>query len=138
MYSSTSHSITNHLWRGRSFDFDSRHFLIRATNSTNILDPSVAPYTHGLDGVALRLDRQLISILWMSMITVTLLVLAFRVYQLFSSHLRHIYSLSADRIQQNYWTFDKTAIWPWLKGVLLYAPLGKKRHNREIQLSSAV
>jgi Ferric reductase like transmembrane component/Ferric reductase NAD binding domain/FAD-binding domain len=138
MYSSTTHSITDHLWRDRSFDLGSRHFLTRATNSTNILDPSVAPYTHGLDGVALRLDHQLISILWASMITVALLVLAFRVYQLFSSHLRHIYSLSADHVQQNYWTFDKTTIWPWLKVVLLYAPLGKKQHNREIQLSSAV
>ena len=46
-------------------------------------------------------------------------------------------NLDASSIRQSYWSSDKTWYWPLLKNHVLYAPLGKKRHNREIQLSSA-
>jgi len=108
------------------------------TNTTIGPNPDALPYTYGLNGVNLELDGKLLRGLWISIITVVLIVLVLRVWQLFSCHLRHIYCLSANKQQQNYWSFDKTWVWPWLKRHLIYAPLGKKRHNAELQLSKAI
>ncbi|KAL9116237.1 MAG: hypothetical protein Q9227_000608 [Pyrenula ochraceoflavens] len=99
---------------------------------------SILPYTHGLEGVKLSLDKLLIAILWASIGFCTLVILIGRTVQLFNKHQRHLYSLNANSRQQNYWTYDKTAVWPWLKKHVLYAPLGRKRHNREFQITSAI
>jgi hypothetical protein len=40
--------------------------------------------------------------------------------------------------RQVYWAQNHTSIWPKIKKHLLYAPLGRNRHNKEIQLSSAI
>ena len=108
-----------------------------AVNSSPGINSTV-PYTYGLDGVALDLDLRLITALWVSMAGIVLLVLGVRLWQLFNSRLRRIYAMSGDKVEQNYWTYEKNSWWPWVKQQIIYAPLGKKRHNREIQLSSAV
>ena len=94
-------------------------------------------YYTGLNGVDVELDKKLVTGLGLSIFTVLMFVLGLRLVQLASSHLRHIYCLTANRAQQNYWAFDRSTLWPWLKRNLIYAPLGRKRHNREIQLSRA-
>src|SRR5271154_4916181 len=94
---------------------------------------SLLPYTHGLQGVTLDLDRYLLNWLWGSIAVLALFILVCRISQLFSAHLRHVYSLSADAKQQNYWKYDKSSFWPKFKQLVLYAPLFKKLHNKEIR-----
>jgi Ferric reductase like transmembrane component/Ferric reductase NAD binding domain/FAD-binding domain len=101
-------------------------------------DSSVLPYTAGLHGVKLSKDKYLIGWLWISMVSIAVFILACRILQLCNSHLRRIFSLTASTGQQSYWSFDQTSFWPKFKRSVLYAPLGKKRHNREIKFSEAV
>jgi predicted ferric reductase len=98
---------------------------------------SVLPYTYGLTGVDVSRDHILTNILWGSMITLAIIMLLVRLVQMGNSHLRHLFTLSSTPQQQIYWSHDYTSFWPSLKKYLLYAPLGKKRHNREIKLSEA-
>lgn len=72
------------------------------------------------------------------MLSIAAFILASRILQLCDSHLRRIFSLTANRRQQSYWSFDRTIFWPRFKKSVLYAPLGKKRHNREVKFSEAV
>ena len=77
-------------------------------------------------------------LLWFSILTICVVVCLGRFVQTGNAHLRHLFNLTASPVQQKYWSTDKTNIWPRFKKYLLYAPLVRKRHNREIQLSSAV
>ena len=104
----------------------------------NPSNSSVMPYTAGLNGVKLEKDKLLIRLLWISMVSIAVFMLACRIFQLLNSHLRRIFSLTANTDQQSYWSFDKTKFWPRFKKSVLYAPLGNKRHNREIKFSEAV
>lgn len=122
-----------------------RHLAVRtiagtisAKHAPRDTNSSVLPYTHGLEGVNVELDQYLLSSLWISLVIIALILLVCRLCQLFNSHLRHIYSMAADSPQQNYWSIDKSPLWPAFKKQLLYAPFWKKRHNREIRLSHAV
>jgi hypothetical protein len=45
--------------------------------------------------------------------------------------------MSATEHQQGYWAKSESTWLPQLKKQILYAPLRKKRHNKEIQISSA-
>lgn len=94
-------------------------------------------YYSGLLGVNLERDRQMTYALSIAIICGVVLILSVRGWQLFTAHLRHIYCLGATRSQQNYWSYDRNDWLPWLKKHIIYAPLGRKRHNREIQLSRA-
>ena len=76
--------------------------------------------------------------MWFSFTALCVLIFVIRLAQIGNAHLRHLYSLTADRQQQSFWTRNRSSFWPGLKRNLLYAPIGKKRHNREIQLSSAI
>ena len=111
---------------------------LTAEYATQPANSSVMPYTSGLQGVRLGLDGYLIKWLWVSIVAIAVVLLIARIYQLITSHLRHIYSMAADAKQQNYWSYDKTSFWPLFKKQVLYAPLGQKRHNREVRLSEAV
>lgn len=102
------------------------------------IDYNALPYTHGLTGVNIALDQSVVTGLWTSMFAVIMIVLFLRTWQLLRSYVRLLYCLKADRAQQVYWSIDRNSFWPWLKRNIIYAPLGKKRHNREIQLSSAI
>ncbi|KAL2050074.1 hypothetical protein ABVK25_009684 [Lepraria finkii] len=111
-----------------------------ASNSTPA-EPAakeVLPYTHGLTGVDVPLDDSLTNILWLSIGALCLVILCVRFGQMGNAHLRHLLNLNASALQQSYWSEDRTSIWPKLKNNLLYAPLWRKRHNREFQLSRAM
>lgn len=114
------------------------NLVARVTISSNSSKETLLPYTGGLNGVAIDLDTKLTTMLWISMSIIAMIVLTCRLWQLFTSHLRRIYAMSGDKLDQNYWTYEKSATWPWIKKQITYAPLGKKRHNREMQLSSAI
>ena len=112
-------------------------------NKTNISTAESAakqaiPYTHGLMGVDVPLDNALTYILWICISILLVIILVVRFGQMANAHLRHLLNLNAGSMQQTYWSQDRTAIWPRMKKHLLYAPLWRKRHNREIQLSRAM
>ena len=73
----------------------------------------------------------------MSIAALCVVVFIVRFGQMANAHLRHLFNLNAGPLQQSYWSEDRTQIWPALKKHLLYAPLWRKRHNREFQLSRA-
>ena len=108
------------------------------TSSAAEAAKNIVPYTHGLTGVNLPLDDSLTYILWLSIGLLFLVVLCVRFGQMANAQLRHLLNLNASSQQQSYWSEDRTSIWPSLKKQVFYAPLWKKRHNREIQLSRAL
>lgn len=95
-------------------------------------------YSRGLAGVDIRDDVIITRIIYSSVTFLALAVFCGRIAQISHAYLRQITAASADRRQQAFWSQEQAAWWPNAKRYLLYAPLGKKRHNREIQLSSAV
>ena len=111
--------------------------IASALTRGNLTQAPNGTYYSGLTGVNLERDRQFTQGLSIGILCLILLVLGLRAWQLFIGHLRHVYCLTASRSQQNYWSYDRNAWLPWLKKHVIYAPLGKKRHNREIQLSKA-
>ena len=99
---------------------------------------NASQYTYGLHGVRTDLDNLSTNALYGTILVICVLVLVVRLASRGNAHMRHLFSLSTSVDQQTYWTQDPNAWWPRIKTHLLYAPLWKKRHNREIQLSSAV
>lgn len=101
-------------------------------------EKSTADYTRGLTGVKLGLDDVTTRLIWFSLTGVCGLVILGRLLQRGNAHLRHLLNLTSSPEQQRFWASNTTAFWPRLKRYLLYAPIHKKRHNREIQLSRAI
>lgn len=95
-------------------------------------------YSRGLGGVDVPRDVLITQILCVSIGCVAVVVFCGRVAQMSLAFLRQITSLTATRRQQTFWSIEGSPMWARIKKHLLYAPLGSKRHNREIQLSSAV
>ncbi|KAI4124745.1 MAG: hypothetical protein LQ338_004641 [Usnochroma carphineum] len=92
-------------------------------------------FTHGLMGVNLQMDDVTTWALWLSIIAICLIVIIARLAQGGVAQLRHLFNLRTDPVQQAYWARNGTVIWPWLKKNLTYAPLCKKRHNRNLQVA---
>ncbi|KAK3996992.1 ferric reductase like transmembrane component-domain-containing protein [Cladorrhinum sp. PSN332] len=115
----------------------------RDVGATTVTDapksnPTVAPYNTGLNGVNQPANMLFTDILWWSLGGVGVIVLLIRIGQLAWAHLRLVSAMSLKAKQQHFW---KTRQWRWmpsLKRNIIYAPLWKKRHNREIRLSSAM
>lgn len=95
-------------------------------------------YSRGLDGVNIPLDVLFTRIIYSSVILLALSVFCGRIAQISHAYLRQVTSSAADRRQQTFWSQEQSTLWAKGKKHLLYAPLGKKRHNREIQFSSAI
>jgi predicted ferric reductase len=103
------------------------------TNTTYVYE-----YSRGLDGVNVRRDILITRIIVISVIFVSLAVFCGRIAQISHAYLRHITSLTASRRQQAFWSIEDSVVWANIKEHLLYAPIGRKRHNRELQLSPAI
>lgn len=111
--------------------------LASALANGNITRTANGTYYSGLNGVNLERDRSMTFGLSVAVVCLVLFILTFRAWHLMMGQLRQIYCLTASRSQQNYWSYDRSKWWPWVKKQIVYAPLGKKRHNREWQLSKA-
>ena len=98
----------------------------------------VSQYTYGLHGVRVGLDNRTSEALYGTMLVLCAAAVLVRLAQRWRAHLRHLLSLTPNNDGQAYWQQEWTSWWPRLKRHLLYAPLIHKRHNREIQLSTAV
>ena len=105
--------------------------------STTSTSPAAA-YISGLAGVNLKVDDLTTYYLWLSILGLCGGILLGRLAQIANAHLRHLMNLDANSIHQSYWSHDRTRWWPIAKKEVLYAPLNKKRHNRELQLSKAI
>ncbi|KAL1963552.1 hypothetical protein VTN77DRAFT_7997 [Rasamsonia byssochlamydoides] len=97
----------------------------------------VFEYSRGLDGVDIPRDVLITRIICASLGFVAAVVFCGRLVQMSNAYLRHISCLAASRRRQLFWSVEGSSLWPRIKKHLIYAPLGKKRHNREIQLSIA-
>jgi predicted ferric reductase len=78
------------------------------------------------------------DILWWSLGIVGLIILVVRIMEILWAKLRQVSAMSVPREKQSYW---KISQWGWMPGMkkhMIYAPLWKKRHNREFRLSSAM
>ncbi|KAL1953504.1 hypothetical protein VTO42DRAFT_2757 [Malbranchea cinnamomea] len=95
-------------------------------------------YIRGLTGVNISLDRLITQILCASLGGVCVVILFGRLAQIGHSYLRRVISTVATPRQQTFWGVEESHLWASLKKHLLYAPLGRKRHNRELRLSEAV
>jgi predicted ferric reductase len=76
-------------------------------------------------------------VLYGSLGLVALSVILFRATQLLCAYFRLISTVSLPGEGQKYWTHAGT-VWPKLKRQLLVAPLIRKRHNKELQISAAI
>ncbi|KAJ5937669.1 hypothetical protein N7454_004011 [Penicillium verhagenii] len=95
-------------------------------------------YSRGLNGVNVPLDVLIARVIYSSIIILAVIVFSGRIAQISHAYLRLITASSSNQRQQTYWSREQSTWWAWLKKQFLYAPLGRKRHNREVQLSSAI
>jgi predicted ferric reductase len=77
------------------------------------------------------------DMLWWSLGIVGLIMLLVRIVDLAWAKLRLVTAMPLPGDKQEFWKRTQWNKMPGLKRGLLYAPLWKKRHNREIRLSSA-
>ncbi|KNG86523.1 metalloreductase [Aspergillus nomiae NRRL 13137] len=112
-----------------------RHITPRGfgTNATYVYE-----FSRGLGGVNVPRDVIITRIIYVSVLALAFVVFCGRFAQISHAYLRHITSLNSSKRQQTYWSVEESDTWTNIKKHLLYSPLGRKRHNREIQLSSAI
>lgn len=115
-----------------------------ATTTSTVTAPvdtpssTIAPYHSGLAGVDQPGNLLFKDVLWWSLGVVALLILSIRLAEIAWAKLRQVSAMSATADRQQYWRGAQWSWMPSLKKKLIYAPIWKKRHNREIKLSSAV
>lgn len=95
-------------------------------------------YTHGLLGVNQQGNYLFVNTLVICFFVLCGCCLLFRLYTLAHSYFRQVLTAGAAADRHAIFSANRTSIWPWFKRYVLYAPLWNKRHNKEIQLSSAV
>lgn len=106
-------------------------------NLTGLLTTS-PNYTIGLAGVDQVGNYFFVNALVIFFFVLCGFSLFLRLATMGNSHLRHLFAAGGDAERQAYFTSNHTAWWPFVKRHVLYAPTWKTRHNREIQLSTAV
>ncbi|KAK4649516.1 uncharacterized protein QC761_119630 [Podospora bellae-mahoneyi] len=111
---------------------------ITNTQEVPISNPTITPYNTGLNGVNQPNNMLFTDILWWTLGGLGVMILLIRIGQLAWAKLRLVSAMNTKGRQQHFWKVKQWSWMPGLKRSLIYAPLWKKRHNREIQLSSAV
>ncbi|OAA60548.1 ferric reductase-like protein [Niveomyces insectorum RCEF 264] len=99
---------------------------------------SISNFDTGLDGVNQVQNMLFKDMLWWSLGIVALLILAMRLLEISWSWLRHVSAMSLPGASQTYWRIAQWSHMPWIKKHLTYAPIWRKRHNREMRISSAI
>ena len=101
-------------------------------------DTYIYEYSRGLGGVDVPRDVIITRIIYSSLAFLAVVLFCGRVAQISHAYLRQITASGANKKQQTFWAQESSSWWPNMKKHFLYAPLGNKRHNRELQLSSVV
>ena len=99
---------------------------------------TISPFSSGLFGVDQPMNLLFVDAMWWMLGIMALGILAVRLVEVMLMYIRQITSLGVSGDKQHYWKFAQWAWLPSLKKNLLYAPFWKKRHNREIKVSTAV
>lgn len=73
-----------------------------------------------------------------SMGILAMVILAIRVVQLVHNHIRHMVTMNSGENDQRFWARNRNYWWPQFKKHLVYAPLFRKRHNREIRVGRSI
>lgn len=94
-------------------------------------------WTRGLEGVDQFGNYFWMHVLLISTIVLCMAIFALRTTRAAQAYLRHTSSVGSIP-NQNFWRQNRSTWLPWIKRNLEYAPLFRVRHNREMQLSSAV
>ncbi|RPA85313.1 hypothetical protein BJ508DRAFT_317327 [Ascobolus immersus RN42] len=96
-------------------------------------------YTWGLNGVDNSENLLFTNILYISLATVIGIVLFGRFFSGAAAQIRLMLCASTESSEgQSYWKTPRNSWVPFIKKHALYAPLGKKRHNTELKLSSVI
>lgn len=99
---------------------------------------TIAPYYHDLAGVNQPMNMLFKDAIWWMLGIAALVILSIRLGQLAWAQLRRVSAMAVPRDKQAYWRISQWSWMPFLKKQIIYAPLWKKRHNREFRLSSAI
>lgn len=104
------------------------------------IDPTstISPYYQDLNGVNQPMNMAFKEGLWWMLGGAAIIVLIIRIGQLAWAHLRLLSAMAMPREKQSFWKVTQWRWMPALKKHIIYAPLGHKRHTREIRLSSAM
>lgn len=119
-------------------ELDTRDASFSSTGSAASPADTIAPYATALNGVNQPVNDLLKDIMWWSLGIICLFILCVRLGQLAWAQLRHVSAMPLDGKKQSYWKRAQWARMAWLKKHLTYAPIWKKRHTKEIRLSSAI
>lgn len=95
-------------------------------------------YTLGLAGVDQVGNYFFVNALVIFFFVLCGVSLLLRLSKMANNHLRHLYAAGGGGERQAYFATNRTFWWPWIKRNILYAPVWRARHNREIQLSNAI
>ncbi|KAK3057285.1 hypothetical protein LTR09_001467 [Extremus antarcticus] len=98
---------------------------------------SATPYSHGLEGVNQGANYTYSKVILTSFFAILAITAVYRCIQVGNAHIRHLFTMGKWE-DQRYWMLNHSHFWPRIKKQLIYAPLFRQRHNREIQLSNAV
>ncbi len=107
-----------------------------AATTTQTTSESIAPYATALNGVNQDLNNIFKESTWYSLGALAMLVLFIRLFQRGQAHLRHMTAMNMDAKAQGYFAGNGSDWWWKFKKHVLYAPLGKVRHNREMRLGA--
>ncbi|OAL56324.1 hypothetical protein IQ07DRAFT_4226 [Pyrenochaeta sp. DS3sAY3a] len=94
-------------------------------------------YSYGLTGV-----DQIGNYIWVDtflymLAGMSIVLLGLRISNMWWRHNRHLTTMG-NPTRQAYWATNQTTWWPWLNRHVLVAPLWKKKHNAQFQISSAI
>lgn len=111
---------------------------ITQTESSTTATSTVAPYDTGLNGVDQPMNLLFKDVLWTTLGVIGVLILVVRIVCLGLSWIRQVSTMPMPAHSQGYWKRQQWNWMPKLKKHLIYSPLWKKRHTKEIRLSSAL
>lgn len=99
---------------------------------------TIAPYSTALNGVNQPVNMLFKDMLYWTLGILGLIVLSIRLFEIAYSKLRQVSAMSLTPERQAYWKIAQSTWMRRMKKYMIYAPLWRKRHNREIQLSKAI
>lgn len=112
---------------------------IRA-DSADAAEPTstISPYYQNLNGVDQTTNMLFKQTMWWTLGIAAMIMLVIRVGQLLWAQLRQVSAMTVPKDKQNYWKYSQWSWMPFLKKQIIYAPLFRKRHNRDIRITSAI
>lgn len=101
-------------------------------------NPTIEPFTTDLNGVDQVANKKYQDALFWFLGIIGFCVLLVRILEVGRAWARHKVAMGQTAERQVFWKENHSRWWPWIKQQITYAPLWKKRHNREFRLSSAI